>query len=93
MPKRTSQVVLVACLATVTSWAADNPFVGRWKLNPAKSRLTDVMEVKAAGGNKYTFDFGSGPETIVADGTDQSGGLGSTVAVTIVEPDTWKIGS
>ena len=71
-------------------WAADNPFVGNWKLNPSRSKLTDVMKVESLGGNRYTFNFGSGPETIVLDGTDQPGLYGGTLSVGI-ERDTWKV--
>ena len=52
----------VVCLATGTLWAANDPFVDKWKLNPSKSKLTDRMKVEAAGPNKYALDFGSGVE-------------------------------
>jgi len=71
-------------------WAADNPFIGDWKLNPSRSKLTDVMKVESLGANKYTFNFGSGPETIVLDGTDQPGVFGSSLSVAM-EGDTWKV--
>ena len=45
----------VVCLAIGTSWAADDPFVGKWKVNPSKSKLIDEMRVEAAGENRYTF--------------------------------------
>ena len=68
MSKRTFQLLSVTCLVAATLWAADDPFVGKWKLNPSKSQLTDQMKVEALGANKYTFDFGGGiPETVVAD--------------------------
>jgi len=71
MLRRTVQLLLVAFLATGTLWAANDPFVGKWKLNPSQSKLTDQMKVEAAGANKYAFDFGGGTaETVVADGTD-----------------------
>lgn len=92
MPKRMFQFVLVACLLTPALWAADNPFMGKWKLNPSKSRFPDEMKVTAIGENKYAFDFGGGnAETIVADGTDQPGIYGTTLAVTVEAPDTWKV--
>ncbi|HVH71960.1 MAG TPA: hypothetical protein VNB49_12710, partial [Candidatus Dormibacteraeota bacterium] len=73
-------------------WAADDPFVGEWKLNPSKSKLTDEMTVETAGANKYAFDFGGGnPETILADGTDQPGNGGTTFSVTVLGPDSWKL--
>ena len=74
MAKRAFQLLLVACLAAGTLWAANDPFVGKWKLNPSKSKLTDQMKVEAIGANKYAIDFGGGAtENIVADGTDQPG--------------------
>jgi hypothetical protein len=91
MSKRTFQLLLVACLASATLWAGDDPFVGKWKLNPSKSRIPDEMKVKAAGANRYAFDFGRGPETVVADGTDQPGHFGTTLSVTAEGPDTWKV--
>lgn len=90
MAKRGCQLVLLACLFTGSLWAADDAFVGKWKLNPSKSTLTDQMKVDRAGGNKYVLDFGGNPETIVADGTDHPANYGTTFAITIVAPDNWK---
>src|SRR5215472_5007080 len=69
--------------------AAGEPFVGKWKVDPSKSALTDEMKVTSLGGNKYSFDFGGGPETIVADGTDQPGNQGTTLSTTIVSENEW----
>jgi hypothetical protein len=88
--RRAFQLLMIACAVTAPLWAADNPFVGNWKLNPSRSKLTDVMKVERLGANKYTFNFGNGPETIVLDGTDQPGHSGSTLSVAI-EGDTWKV--
>ncbi len=92
MIKRSLQPLLFACLAISAYAAADNPFVGDWKLNPSESTLTDKMTVENLGGNKYGFNFGGGPEPIVVDGTDQPSQLyrGDTLSVA-VEGDTWKI--
>lgn len=85
------QFVLVGLL-TGTLWAATDPFAGTWKLDPAKSILTDQMRVEAAGPNTYTFYLSpTNPETIVADGTDQRGNFGTTLAVTILGPHEWKV--
>jgi len=80
MLKRTVQLLLVASLVTTFLWAADNPFVGKWKLNSSKSRLPDEMKIKKVSENKYAFAFEGGDyeETIVADGTDQPGIVGTT---------------
>jgi hypothetical protein len=96
MFKRALLFVLVACVAACivagTLSAANDPFLGEWKLNPSKSKLIDEMKVDSAGGNKYGFDFGGGhPEIIAADGTDQPGIGGTTLAVTVEGPDTWKV--
>jgi len=86
MFKRVAPLFLCACLVAGTSHAADDPFVGQWKL----VKLTDEMKVTSVGANTYAFDFGGGAETIVVDGTDQRGGSGTTLAVAAVGPN-WKV--
>lgn len=88
---RISLLVLLTSLSTA-ALAAEDPFVGDWSLNAAKSKMTDEMKVNSVGANKYAFDFGGGtPETIVIDGTDQPANGDSTLAVTAVAPDAWKV--
>jgi hypothetical protein len=85
---RHSPSLAIVCLATGALWAVDDPFLGKWKVNPAKSVLMDEMKITGLGGNKYSFDFGGGSlETIVADGTDQPGNSGTTMSTTIVSPN------
>lgn len=92
MSKRTLLFLLISCLIAASLCAADDPFIGKWKLNPSQSRFPDEMKVRADGANKYAFDFGGGnPEIIVVDGTDQPGISGTTLAVTAEGPDTWKV--
>jgi hypothetical protein len=95
MAKRATLLLAAVCLICVitgVAQSADNPFAGKWKMNPAKSRLTDQMKVEAAGPNKYNMIFsGDNIETIVADGTDQPGLYGSTLALSIEAPDSWKV--
>jgi len=89
LPRNSSSIALV-CLATGSLWGVDDPFLGKWKVIPAKSVLTDEMKITSLGGNKYSFDFGGGsPETIVADGTDQQGNSGTTMSTTIVSSNEW----
>jgi hypothetical protein len=91
MTCRIVQLLLISGLLTGTSWGASDPFVGQWKLNPSRSKLTDEMRVTKAGPDKYTFDFGGGfPETVVVDGTDQPGFAGTTLAVAAEGPH-WKV--
>jgi hypothetical protein len=89
---RTFPLLLVASLLTGTLWAADDPFVGKWKVNPSKSKLTDEMKVEAVGANKYAITFEPGAvDTIVADGTDQPALQGTTLSVTADRPNHWKV--
>jgi len=48
MLTRTFQFLLVAGLVTGTLQAANDPFVGKWKVNPSKSKLNDEMKVEVA---------------------------------------------
>ena len=87
-----SFISIAAALAPGLSWAANSLFVGDWKLDPSRSKLTDVMKVELLSPDKYTFDFGVGsPETIVIDGTDQPGFSGTTLSVNVEQPDAWKV--
>ena len=82
----------VVFLAIGTLWAADDPFVGKWKVNPSKSKITDEMKVEVVGENKYAITFGPGAvDTIVADGTDQPAMQGTTFSVTVEGPNNWKV--
>jgi hypothetical protein len=92
MLSRTFRLLLVACLVTGSVWAADDPFVGKWKVNPSKSKLTDEMKVEVAGANRYTLTFAPGAvDTIVADGTDQPALRGTTLSVTVKGPNSWVV--
>jgi hypothetical protein len=91
MPTRFFLLLIVAASATTGLHAAAGSFVGKWKLDPDKSTLHDQMKVTSAGTNRYAFDFGGGPEFIVANGTDQPGLDGSTLAVTPQAPRVWRV--
>lgn len=94
---RTSLAISLAAVSTgfgtCASGAAENPFVGDWKLDPSRSQLIDEMRVESLAADKYGFDFaGNGAlETIVIDGSEQPGGFGTTLSVTAVGPGAWKV--
>ena len=91
MSKHAFQLLLVACLVTGPLLAAADPLVGKWKLDPSKSKITDMMKVEAAGPNRYALSFSPGAvETVVADGSDQPVLYGTTFAITVEGPRTWK---
>ena len=82
----------LVCLTIGTAWAADDAFVGKWKVNPSKSKLNDEMKVEAAGENRYTFTFGPGQvDTVVADGSDQPALSGTTLSITVKGPNNWEV--
>ena len=92
MFKRILQVLLIAGLIAGTLRAADDPFVGKWKVNPSKSKLTDQMKVEVAGRNKYAITFAPGAvDTIVADGSDQPALRGTTFSITVEGPNSWRV--
>jgi len=79
-------------IAATSLWTANDPFVGKWKLDVSRSVIVDQMVVEAAGPHKYIFRFEGGPpETIVADGTDQPSTSGTTLSVKAGDPHTMKV--
>ena len=92
MLNRTFRLLLVACVVTDTLWAANDPFVGKWKVNPSKSKLNDEMKVEVAGANRYAITFAPGAvDTVVADGSDQPGQRGTTLSITVKGPNNWEV--
>lgn len=91
MLSRISRLLLVVCL-TNSVWAANDPFVGKWKVNSSRSKLYDEMKIEVAGGNRYTFTFGPGQvDTVVADGSDQPALSGTTLSITVKGPNSWEV--
>ena len=69
------KLLVAICIITGTSWAADDPFAGKWKLDSSQSRFAaDTMKGEFARAHKYKFIFSEpNAETIAIDGTDQPG--------------------
>ena len=91
MLKRILEILPALCLATSMASSAQSPFIGQWKFDSSRSRTPDEMKVQSQGGNKYTFDFGGGAETILADRTDQPGLDGTLLSAKQEAPDTWIV--
>src|SRR5271167_1981588 len=92
MLSRTFRLLLVACLVTSSVWAANDPFVGKWKVNPSKSKRNDEMKVEVAGANRYAITFAPGlVDTVVADGSDQPALGGTTLSITVKGPNSWEV--
>lgn len=85
-------ILAAASLATSNFWTANDPFVGKWRLDVSRSTLVDAMRVESVRPNGYRFNFEGAPaETIVADGTDQPGLPGTTLSVKAVDARTLMV--
>jgi hypothetical protein len=79
-------------LIAASAAPADDPFVGKWKLDESRSKLSgQQMKIDALGGNKYKFTYGEISYTLVTDGTDQPIPLGWTRTITEEKPNTWRV--
>jgi hypothetical protein len=85
-------LLLIGCLTTATVSAANDPFVGKWKVKPGSSKLTDEMKVEPAGANRYKLTLAPGQvDTIVADGSDQPALAGTTFSIAVKGPNSWTV--
>src|ERR1700730_17370137 len=83
-------IILIGMFASLL--LADDPFVGKWKLDLAKSRLTgQVIEIQEIPGNAYRFKEDEHSDIILNDGLDHTTHFGDTMAVTQSEPGIWSI--
>ena len=77
------------CVAPL-ALAADDSFVGKWKLNPDKSQLSGLTyKVEDTGNNQYKFAFGDDVETVSLDGKPHTTKYGNTWSVTKSGPNAW----
>jgi hypothetical protein len=84
-------VVIVVGLSAAVVLAADPPYAGTWKLNPAKSNFgetTVTYEEMAGGQMKFTADGQS--YTFKADGKDYPTPWGTSSAWKAIDPNTWE---
>ena len=92
-PKSKLLAVTVLLLATaIAALAADPPYVGKWKLNPAKSDFgesTVTYEQMAGGETKVTSDGQS--YTFKTDGKDYPTPWGTLATWKAVDANTWEI--
>jgi hypothetical protein len=88
---RVARVLLLVLIAAAALLAADSPFAGTWKLNPAKSEFTGTtiaFEQAAGGGMKMTADGQS--YTFKVDGKSYPAFMGTAAIWTQVNPTTWQ---
>ena len=78
-------------LISTSALAADDSFVGKWKLNSDKRQFAGLdYKIEDAGGGKYRFAFGDDVETLPFDGKDHPTKYGNTWAITQTGPNKWK---
>jgi hypothetical protein len=87
----TRNLILCAFTAATALLAADAPYVGKWKVNTAKSDFagyTVTFEKLATGEWKSTADGQS--YKFKTDGNDYPDGMGDTAAWKAIDANTWQ---
>ncbi|MEO8070865.1 MAG: hypothetical protein ABI652_05650 [Acidobacteriota bacterium] len=84
---------LLAVAVMVTGFvAADAPYAGKWKLDPAKSQLTgDTVTIKKLPDGMLQFDSQGFVYNFRPDGKDYPTPIGGTVSWKGAGPDTWDV--
>ena len=86
------RILIVLCLTSVAGilTAADNPFIGTWKLNPAKSKFTgeSMSFEKTADGMRFSAAGES--YALKMDGADTAALFGYTAAWKQVSDHGWE---
>jgi hypothetical protein len=91
MSTTTLRFILLFTLATVAT-AADDPFIGKWRLSLAKSKLTgQTMAIEEVAPDTYKFKEDEHSDIIFADGLDHPTHFGDSMAITRKSEDTWAI--
>lgn len=78
-------------LINVSAVAADDSFIGKWKLNPDKSQFNGLTyKIEDAGGGQYRFVFGEDVETLSLDGKGHVTKYGDTWSIKTTGPNSWE---
>lgn len=91
MSIRLSTAGLLFLLTTTLVAAADNPFIGTWKLDPSKSNFSgETIKFEPAGSNMIRFSSGGQSYKFTTDGKQYPGLFGRTVSVKRMDPNDWQ---
>ena len=83
--------IVVAVGVASSTMHAESPFVGKWKIDPAKSHITGTKDsITAEGPDQWKFQYGAFSWRVKANGSDQPTPFGSTVSMQVVNPSTWQ---
>jgi hypothetical protein len=84
--------ILALATTSMLSVAANDPFIGTWMFNPAKSNFTGLrFTIENLGQNRYKFMSGTeaDAETFTIDGSYQASRYGYLVAIKKQGPNVW----
>ncbi len=85
------RAILPICLCA-SAFAADDPFIGKWKLNLPQSKLTgQTIEIQEVPGGSFKFKEDEHSDVIFADGMDHPTHFGDTMSIAQTAADTWAI--
>jgi len=88
---RTGKFTCALLLAAACAVAAENPFIGKWKLDPSKSQFTGTtFKWEDAGNGKVRWSSGNESMTFTTDGKEHPGLYGRMVTVKQIDPKTWE---
>ena len=91
MQSRIATACLVVLLLATGLAAAENPFAGTWKLNPAKSKFTgDTMKFERTPSGEIHWAGAGLAYTFKTDGKEYPGPVGDLVAWKQVDDRTWE---
>ena len=91
MQSRITTACLIVLLLATGLAAAENPFAGTWKLNPAKSKFTgDTMKFERTSSGEIHWSGAGLAYTFKIDGKEYPGPVGDLVAWKQVDDHTWE---
>jgi hypothetical protein len=84
--------LILLIIVVTAAYAADDPFIGKWKLSLEKSKLTgQTIQIEEVSVNSYKFKEDEHSDVIFADGLDHITHFGDSMAITKKSDDTWEI--
>ena len=88
---RYSFVVAIAMLAAAGTALAESPFAGKWKLDPAQSKLTgDTIRFASGAGGEMTYTSEGHTTKVKLDGTPVKTWSGAEVSWKKIDDNTYE---
>lgn len=92
MPTSIRRACLAALVMAAGIVAAENPFVGTWKLNPARSKFTgETVKFEHTASGAIQLSAGGLTYTFKPDGREYPAPLGYTAAWRQLDERTWEV--